>query len=262
MNPARLSQCVLLAALASCIGTKAYELPSFELAQEIGGPGVPMVFFETDLGCLDLPAAVPMAGVVVGSSVIVSQGTLAMRLKEMTTDYWPDFFVVTDGPPFKEGQIYDVMPSQLMVMVPRDGSFIIAFAFRATPSRLGFAWNRQMMVTSISSASAREAGLLGGDTLLSICGEQVTSGLDTPSDVVRLGLSPGDWFSFQWLRSGIGRMEGRAVALENPNRTPELPDGAEALRSKEVAELEELMRRSKGGLRTKSRSREATNKGR
>jgi len=88
--------------------------------------------------------------------------------------------------------------------------------FRLSPVSLGLKWNSIRMLTWVAEETRGGAGIQEGDTLLSINGKSIerpASGT-APSEGEILRIQPGDPVSLVWIRPGMGRMEGKAVARE------------------------------------------------
>ena len=85
-----------------------------------------------------------------------------------------------------------------------------AYCYRLSPIGLGFQWNANQMVTSVTDATHQQSGLQEGDTLVSLNGHAVTATTSPvlPYHAEMLRLRPGDPVKMVWIRPGTGRMEG------------------------------------------------------
>ena len=120
----------------------------------------------------------------------------------------PDFIVVSEPTRQNVGAVHS-FNGGFGMSTPVIQKQITLWGLRYTPARLGITWDSDsLMVTSIRNPGLYDAGLLEGDTLISLDGvpfPKTDSGEQT-WHLRALQNRPGQEAEIIWIRPGVGRM--------------------------------------------------------
>lgn len=117
-------------------------------------------------------------------------------------------------------------------------TILAATAFRLAPTRLGIAIDDDGMVTSLDERM-RESGILEGDTITSVDGQEVIPGggwSASPHYAVILRGKPEQRVELGWIRPGTGRMVGQSILLASDRESLRGLPRAPAVKQREPIE--------------------------
>lgn len=207
---------LLLSLLASCVQSRVTRLSAYSAATALGGPEIPLVFYATEIDRTQLPAAVPIATVVVWCSDQIRLDSLVSHAAKDAAKLRADFILVGDQASFRTGTAVHSVGYGSAFAHATYGTSVNATAYRVAPAKMGFGTDTSGMINAISNKSLLAAGLLEGDTLVSINGVPASLDVRSRHYPMALALEPGDDIAIVWIRPGTGRMTGTGQALENP----------------------------------------------
>lgn len=216
----RLLSILVTALLCSgCVSLSTQKLPAHAIAMDMGGPENVAAYFEEEVGTDDLEGAVPFA-LVTGASVDYGREGIARNIAGRARELEPDFVLISGAESYYAGSVGAYLGFGVTSSTAQYGSRVVGICFRACDAILGIQFDRGRLVTRISDGSnARDAGLLEGDTILSINGAAIDEDtLMSQHYKELLLLQPGDNAHVVWVRPGVGRMSADIVAIENPRR--------------------------------------------
>jgi len=200
----------------SCIQSKVKRFAGYDQAQKTEQHGVTKVFFADEIDLRKLPSAVPFA-VIGAAGDQTGPSAYASHMKAKGEELNADFVLIGDSSTYYAGSVSNYVGFGMSMSTPVYGLRMNGTAFRVCPGKLGLSWSHEThMVLTIENASVRSAGLLEGDTVLSLDGVAVEERPSSSFNLHRLEMQPGDEFKLVWIRPGTGRMEGVAVTMDNP----------------------------------------------
>lgn len=213
------------ALLASCVSADVTTLPAHRLVEEREMGAYPPLFMLDDVDRGQLPSGIPIGVVQVRGDSNTGVGSLADRSAAEGRKLRAEYVVMervgrslelvtTPGP-------YLLFPSSSLAN-RRTASSV---AYLIAPAKLGVHTNALNMVLLIENEDLRSAGLMEGDTLLTV-DDVLYEPLDLRSPYLgrQFHWQPGLSVNLTWIRPGTGRMEGTVRLMENPPVHLELRD--------------------------------------
>lgn len=214
-----------LALLASCVSADVTTLPAHRLVKDRELGEYPPLFMRDDVDRSQLPSGIPIGVIQVRGDANTGVGSLADRS-------------AAEGRKLRAEYVILESVGRSLELVTAPGPYLLfpstslanrrtasAVAYLIAPAKLGVHTNALNMVLLIENEDLRTAGLLEGDTLLT-----VDDVLYEPQDLRSPYLGrqyhwrPGLSVNLSWIRPGVGRMEGIARLVENPPVHLELRD--------------------------------------
>ena len=199
---------IIIPILTGCIHTKVHKQPHFDKAMALGGPEECRVYQSGENpsgGKAGVPyVAVTASGDQLSDSEFIKRGT--KRLREFNPD-----LIIVQSPQTQRTGTYHSFGLYSGFSPPIYTKTITLWAYRYTKARLGVLWdNESHMVTVITNKALYEAGLLEGDTIISID--------ETPIPAIYgevLDWEPGQVVKIIWIRPGTGRMAAEVKLINN-----------------------------------------------
>lgn len=247
-HPAILS---ILPLLTGCVYLSVgARLPAYDEAMEIGGPERPKLFYADSVDIDSLPTLVPYI-TISGSATNahVSKDLIAFKIWRRSVEFEPDVLMVMDGGSEYAGSISAQLSGGIAVSSPIYARILHGICYRIAPARLGFVTDTNKMVLTIDGETdLRAAGLLEGDTILSVDGTSYSLEPQSGFWARALTFKPGDEVKLIWIRPGTGRMEGVATCIPNSSTHLDVSDSVR---------LSPPPLRGDGGYRDRGRARYA-----
>jgi len=205
-------------ALSSCVNLAVSPIGDFgELSKKPADSSPPKLFFMDDAPAGKLPSLVLFA--IIGASVdsMVERDSIARDIWRKADKLGADVVLV-------ENANVGAVPLYQGLGAATARAYR-GFCYKRASFRIGVNWNKDSLVVACSN-EAKASGLLEGDTLLSVDGLSVQSEGNNLAPYFQLNktIRPGDELTLVWIRPGVGRMEGKMRALENPPIQLQLPD--------------------------------------
>jgi hypothetical protein len=206
---------MILFLTTGCIQAKFQKLAIHDEAVTQGAQSELRCIWQGEFSQEQLPALIPFA-IVSALQDGTTRGQVAEHIarKSMET-LRPDVIIFYTGQTEYMGSIYSggLYGGFSLPMYARN---IVGVCFRLPRARTGVRLDEKGMVTSLA-AHAVDAGLLEGDTLISIGGRSVTpKDFNSPHYFSLLNASEGDEVDVVWIRPGTGRMSGKIRLGPNP----------------------------------------------
>ena len=206
---------IIIPVLTGCIHTRVHKSPHFDKAMALGGPEDCRVY-QPGENISGIKACVPYVAVTasgdqLSDSEFVKRGTKKLR------EFKPDLIIVT-SPQTQRTGTYHSFGWYSGFSTPIYTKTITLWAYRYIKARLGVSWDREShMVTVIRNKALYKAGLLEGDTLISIDETPVPA---TPEAHMAWSREKFDWEPGQvvkliWIRPGTGRMTAEVKLINN-----------------------------------------------
>ncbi len=207
----------LLVGFTSCISTKVTKFPTYDEAVALKGPSVPAMVEEHEVDESAMPLMVQYAAIHASSTDNSSKSALAsaIRNKANTLEGVPDLIILGGTKTRNTGMVH----VGYGIFSNTSATSLDGWLFRTTPSRLGFRVSDQGLVLAIDAKSnARAAGLLEGDTIVSIDGHEYTLSPKSGLSQRLLSAKLGEEMLVIWVRPGKGQMRGMCRTVENDQR--------------------------------------------
>lgn len=202
---------------ASCVNTTVRKTASFDLAMAMNGPEDCSVYKAGDPGkdseksMVAYVAVIAFGGTEATDEYFIERGTQKLR------KYKPDVIVTSQSSHQNVGSVHSFSGGMGMSM-PVTQKQITLWGMRYTPAKLGLKWDRDsFMVTSISNSALYDAGLLEGDTVLSLDGNAFpkTAIAKEAWNARYLSYTPGQEVEIIWIRPGEGRKAAKVTFIIN-----------------------------------------------
>ena len=215
--------------LWGCIGVEIQKLPAYDLALQMGGPERPKLFYAESVSQESLPPFTPYATIICWGNKV--KEPLARRAWTEAAKLKADVVIVTDAGMVHAGSVNTYWGFGVSTSQPVYNHVIHGVCYRLNPARIGFQTDKSGMVITIDPESnLRAAGMLEGDTLLSINGVAYVADENAHLSahfLTLLNLTPDEEVALVWIRPGTGRMEAKAKCYANDPRHLTLPDSIE-----------------------------------
>lgn len=212
----RLAVAICLFSLASCINTAVRKGAAFDLAMSMEQTGSGNVYTANSPDISKERAASPYVAVVAYGGYGIPDANFLSAATKKIAAFSPDF-VIAKAPDLKDaGTIYSFSGGLGMSSRVYQKQRAL-FAYRYQAARIGIRWSEDGMVTAITNQGLYDAGLLEGDTMISIDGIPFPKSQDAQDawHAHTLGWKPGDEIELIWIRPGEGRMQGTIPLLIN-----------------------------------------------
>lgn len=212
--------CLLCMLLPSCKTIQRQQFAHFENARHMGQQCELRVNWNGESEGSELPAMVPFAAIAFEQ--VFSRGYTAKMLAEKAMEECePDFMLFYLGQPQYAGSVSSgsfVGGVYTGFSVPTYERLVYGLCFRLCPASTGIKIGDNGLVL-VKGDAAAAAGILEGDTLLSLGGKTITTGeqwMNSPHYSVLLTSQPGTEIELVWIRPGTGRMSGKMRLQPNP----------------------------------------------
>ncbi len=220
----RLLLLLLVLATPACLSAEVSTLPAHRLVEgeELGEE--PPLFLLDDVDRSRIPAGIPIGVIEVRGDSDTSVKALANRAAQEARSLRAEYVLME-----RAGHVLELVSGPAPILFPSstlaNRRSAVSVAYRIAPARLGVETNSMNMVLAIDNPDLSAAGLLEGDTLLSV-DDALYEPLDLRSPYLgrQFHWRPGMTVDVVWIRPGTGRMEGSAALIENPPVHLELRD--------------------------------------
>ena len=146
-------------------------------------------------------------------------------LWQRAVEHRPDVVVYSEGDPIQTGGTAYYLGWGVSTLSPTYARQGWVTCFRASTCVLPFVTDNNMILSFRDGSDAKAAGLLEGDTVVSVDGASILKGtIDSPHFRVALEMTPEKKVRVAAVRPGTGRVEADVTPSPNPRSYLTLPD--------------------------------------